>query len=429
MTKNRTRAKLLPQVKTLPNQTSKSHLIIVFFTVLLDLIGFGIIIPLTPYLASEYGANSADVGVLMSVYSLCQFLFSPFWGRLSDRFGRRPVLLMSLLGSAISYLGFAFADSLTLLILWRVFAGVFTANISTAMASIADVTAIEKRTQSMGIIGAAFGIGFIIGPAFGGLLSEWGMELGKAPPFGMSFPSLGAAAICFANFLFALAKLPESLPPEKRKHSDGEATESPRNRLRKVFLAFSKPIVGPLMWIYFLVGLGMAHMEVSLGLFLKETFGWSLTRSSYMFALVGVVMALTQGYLIRKFLPLWGERRLLVIGLLLGAIGLGGLTFIRSEPPLYVLMFLLSVGVSFVNPSILGSISALSQAEIQGRTFGETQSLAALGRILGPLSGGVLYHQLGMRSPFLIGGGLFLLGLGVLGAIFSRVPQHSKSAR
>lgn len=416
-------------MNTLATQTSKSHLIIIFLTVLLDLIGFGVIIPLTPYLASEFGATSADVGILISVYSLCQFLFSPFWGRLSDKFGRRPILLMSLLGSSVSYVGFAFADSLTLLILWRVFAGIFTANISTAMASIADVTPIEKRSQSMGIIGAAFGIGFIIGPAFGGLLSEWGAALGQRPPFGMSFPSVGAAAICFLNFLFALAKLPESLPRDQRAYNRSESTETHRVRLKKVFLAFSKPVVGPLMWIYFLVGLGMAHMEVSLGLFLKETFRWSLTRSSYMFALVGIVMALTQGYLIRKLLPLWGERRLLAAGLALGAIGLLGLTFVQSELPIYPLMFLLSVGVSLVNPAILGSISALSPAEVQGRTFGESQSLSALGRILGPLSGGVLYHHMGTRSPFLTGGILFVLGLCIAALIFSKIPQFSKSAK
>jgi multidrug resistance protein len=240
-------------------RTSKSHLTILFVTVFIDLVGFGIIIPLTPYLATEFGATSQDVGVLMSVYSLCQFLFSPFWGRLSDRFGRRPILLMSLLGSALSYLGFAFAGSLTMLILCRVFAGAFTANISTAMASIADVTPTEKRAQSMGLIGAAFGIGFIVGPAFGGLLSEWGAQIGTAPPWGMSFPSLGAAALCFINFVSAIFFLPESLPQEKRTRTlSSPNVVSLPDRLKKVFEAFGKPLVGPLMWIYFFTGLAMA---------------------------------------------------------------------------------------------------------------------------------------------------------------------------
>lgn len=411
--------------------TSKAHLTILFVTVFIDLVGFGIIIPLTPYLATQFGANSGDVGILMSVYSLFQFLFSPFWGRLSDRFGRRPILLMSLLGSSLSYLGFAFAGSLTMLILCRIFAGLFTANISTAMASIADVTPPEKRAQSMGLIGAAFGIGFIVGPAFGGLLSEWGAQIGSTPPWGMSFPSLGAAALCFLNFVSAIFLLPESLPPEKRTRaavaSDSALNVTPTlaERIKKVFEAFGKPLVGPLMWIYFLVGLGMAHMEVSLGLFLKEAYGWSLTKSSYMFALVGLVMAFTQGYLIRKLLPKLGERRILALGLALGGIGLGGLAFIDDPSPLYVLMFLLSIGVSLANPATLGSISALSSSETQGKTFGETQSLAALGRILGPISGGFLYSHFGKQSPFLVGGALFALGLLILATIFSRIPRFA----
>ncbi|MBX9769218.1 MAG: MFS transporter, partial [Bdellovibrionales bacterium] len=326
----------------------------------------------------------------------------------------------------------AFAGSFPMLILCRIFAGLFTANISTAMASIADVTPTEKRAQSMGLIGAAFGIGFIVGPAFGGLLSQWGAQIGSTPPWGMSFPSLGAAVLCFLNFLSAIFFLPESLPPEKRTRAivmgaeDASPTPSLGMRIKKVFEAFGKPVVGPLMWIYFLVGLGMAHMEVSLGLFLKESYGWSLTKSSYMFALVGLVMAFTQGYLIRKLLPKLGERTILAVGLALGGVGLSGLAFIQDPSPLYVLMFLLSIGVSLANPATLGSISALSSSEAQGKTFGETQSLAALGRILGPISGGFLYSQFGKQSPFLMGGALFGLGLMILASIFSRIPRFSK---
>ncbi|MCB0393691.1 MAG: MFS transporter, partial [Bdellovibrionales bacterium] len=195
---------------------SKSPLLIIFVTVFVDLVGFGIIIPLSPYLAKHFGASGLQIGLLMSVYSLAQFIFSPLWGRLSDVYGRRPILLMSLLGSTLAHLGFAFASDLWMLFVARTIAGLFGANISAASAYIADVTDSKSRSKSMGIIGAAFGIGFILGPAIGGFLSEWGLQLGTQPPFGIGFSALGASLICFLNFLFACFRLPESLPKERR---------------------------------------------------------------------------------------------------------------------------------------------------------------------------------------------------------------------
>src|SRR6185312_15700921 len=186
------------------------RLLIIFLTVFIDLVGFGIIIPMNPYLAEAFGASPFQVGLLMSVYSLMQFIFSPFWGQLSDRVGRRPVILISLLGGAASHLGFAFATSFWALVLARSLAGLFGGNLSAARAYIADITPEKDRSKGMGLIGAAFGIGFILGPLIGYVFGRVGVHLGTLPPLGESFPALIAAFICFSNFLFAYFALPES---------------------------------------------------------------------------------------------------------------------------------------------------------------------------------------------------------------------------
>jgi multidrug resistance protein len=211
----------------------KKKLAIIFLTVFVDLVGFGIIIPMNSYLAKVFGATPLKVGLLMSIYSLMQFLFSPFWGQTSDRIGRRPVILLSLLGASVSHFGFAMSASYTGLFLCRMFAGIFGGNIPVAMAYIADLTAEKDRSKGMGLIGAAFGLGFILGPAIGGVFGHLGNSLGSTPPFGESFPAIIASLICFANFVSAYFFLPES-------RSDAATTfVSPHKtqRLKRIILA------------------------------------------------------------------------------------------------------------------------------------------------------------------------------------------------
>ena len=392
--------------------------VIIFITVFIDLIGFGIIIPLSPYLARNFGADAFQVGLLMSIYSLMQFLFAPLWGQLSDNHGRRPIILLSLFGAAASHLLFAFGTSLWVLFLARGLAGIFGANISTAMAYIADVTDEKDRSKGMGMIGAAFGLGFMLGPFLGGISGDLGLMMGDLPPFGESFPAVVAAAICFFNFLAAIKYLPES-----RTVKPGSTYKQKKPRLQLFFKHIRKPVVGRLILIFFLSTFGMAHMEASLFLYVQDVFDWNLTKASMGFAYVGLVMVFTQGYLIRKFLPKYGERRLMLIGLLLGGVGLAGIAFSDEVWKLALFTTFLGLGVGMSNPSITGSISLLSDKEEQGGVMGVNQSLSAVARIIGPALGGWFYRDISIGSPFLVAGGLLMFGmfLGIL--VYDKIPQ------
>jgi multidrug resistance protein len=390
----------LPNTKT---SSGKSPLIVIFLTVFIDLIGFGIIIPLSPFLARRFNASAFEVGLLLSIYSVMQFIFSPMWGALSDRIGRRPVILISLFGGALSYIAFGFAGDLWLLFVARALAGMFGGNISTAHAYIADVTKPEERSKGMGLIGAAFGIGFIFGPLLGAGLGIVGQKLGSEPPLGMGFSALGAAALCLCNFGFAYFNLKESLPPEKRKK-----TTVRRHRLKEIAHHLMRPQSGALMFVFFLSGLAMAQMESMLFPFVADVFGWGLEISSYGFAYVGVLMAFTQGFLIRKAMPKFGERKTLLIGLLLFALSLFAIPIASSAVLLGAVMTILAIGNGFMRPPNLGLISIATPHDEQGAAMGVTNSLASLGRILGPIIGGFLYERVSKGAPFVFAGALTL---------------------
>ncbi len=397
-----------------------SPIFVVFLIVFIDLVGFGIIIPLGPYYATNIGATPTQVGILMAIYSLMQFLFSPFWGKLSDKVGRRPILLMSLLGSSISYLFFAFSTTFWMLLAARAFAGFFGANISTAMAYIADVTDEKNRSKGMGLIGAAFGLGFIMGPAIGGLLSEVGMRLGDEPPFGIGFSALGASVICFVNFLFAIKVLKESLTDEKKQKI--QKRES-RIALMKRFL-FAKP-QGVLLFLGFVSTFAFAHMESTLALFVKDSWDWGFTKASFAFAYVGIVSVFTQGFLIRKLMPKYGEPPLMFVGLTLTAMGMLGISLSTEVWMLGLAVTLMGLGMGMFNPSNLGGISLSSPSADQGKVLGVAQSFSALGRILGPLSGGFVYGHLGMRYPFLLAAAVLVIGFFLLLRIRKTIPNST----
>lgn len=395
------------------------RLVIIFFTVFIDLVGFGIIIPLNPYLARMFHATPLMIGLLMSVYSLMQFLFAPVWGQLSDRVGRRPVILISLVGGSLSHLGFGFATSMTGLLLARAFAGMFGGNISTAMAYIADITTEKDRSKGMGMIGAAFGLGFILGPVIGGLFASVGKHLGSTPPLGESFPALIASGICFVNFLFALKFLPES------RKSDSKA-QAKTHRFRKIWNAVSQPLLGTLMLLVFLNGFAMAHIEASLFLFVQDKFGWSLEQASFGFGYIGVILVFTQGYLIRKLLPKKGERNLLIAGLVLSGLGFGLISLSHGLALVAIGVTALGFGNGLVNPSLNGSVSLVSGAEVQGNNLGVSQSLSSLARILGPVTGGYLYQSMGNWVPFAAAAGFAFLGAAIAFVIRERLPHAGK---
>jgi MFS transporter, DHA1 family, tetracycline resistance protein len=406
-----------------PARTGRSPLVIIFITVFIDLVGFGIIIPLSPYLAREFNASPLEIGFLLSIFSIFQFLFSPFWGALSDRIGRRPVLLISLLGAGLSYLLFAFGTTFEVLLIARGLAGLFGGNISTAHAYIADVTSPEERSKGMGLIGAAFGLGFVIGPLLGGLFGALGEWLGSAPPLGLSFSAVGAAAICLGNFAFAYFVLPESLPASRRG-----AARSKRHRLREISDQLRRPVVGRLVFVFFLSGLAMAQMEAMLFPYVADVFGWDLRTASYGFAYVGVLMVITQGYLIRKWMPRFGEKIILTTGLGLFALSLFGIGVSTTIAAMAVTMTVLAVGNGMMRPPNLGIISLMTPAEEQGSVMGVTNSLASLGRIIGPVIGGVLYQHFSRGAPFLFAGILAACSLILVLTSYPQLPNSGKTS-
>lgn len=395
-------------------------LVVIFLTVFIDLIGFGIIIPLSPYLARAFGADALQVGLLMAIYSGAQFVFSPFWGQLSDRWGRRPIILLSLVGAGLSHLIFALSTTYTFLFVARLLAGIFGANISATMAYIADITDEKSRSKSMGIIGAAFGLGFVLGPALGALAGHVGESLGSSPPFGPSFAAVVAAVICLLNAFFAWHVLVESRPAELKMVTERKS----RFGLMRKHLFY--PVIGQLQVMYFLASFAMAHMEASLFLFVQDKFNWSLMNAGLGFAYVGIVMVITQGYFIRKLLPIVGERSMLMSGLVMKGLGLAGIAASSEVWQLAVAVTFLGLGTGFINPSLSGSISLLTKESEQGSVMGINQSLSALGRILGPVLGGLLYRDVSHQSPFwaasLVVGISLLIGI----SIFQSIPTKAQ---
>lgn len=368
-----------------------SPLVIIFLTVFIDLLGFGIIIPLLPFYAERFGGSAATVGMLSVSFSLAQFVFMPIWGRMSDRYGRRPILLLGLLGSFGSYLLFGLAGSLPLLFISRAFAGIAGATVSTAQAFIADTTTAENRAKGMGLVGAAFGLGFIFGPAIGGFLSRWGHA---APP-------LFASALSLANFAAAWFLLPESRPAhvpltERRSGS----------RIAALRKALTRPAMPLLLLVYFLVVAAFSGFETTFALFSERRHGFTEETIGYLFAYVGVVLALVQGGLVGRVVRRFGERRLVPLAILILAVGLALIPVPNSIAGLCVAVGVISLGMGFNNPSLVSLISQASDPEDQGGILGVSQSLASLARIVGPAWGGVLFDQFGPAATYVSSAGI-----------------------
>jgi multidrug resistance protein len=360
-----------------------SPLVVIFITVFIDLLGFGIIIPLLPFYAQSFGASAFEIGLLGTSFSLMQFLFSPIWGRWSDRVGRKPIILVGLLGSCLSYVTLALATSLPTLFIARIVGGIAGANIPTAQAYIADVTTPENRAKGMGMVGAAFGLGFIFGPALGGVLSRISPET----------PMWCAAALCGANMVAAWFLLPESRV----------ATASMRTlgRMEAFRHAMKKPTLVILLAIYFIVVMAFSGFEATFALFSEARFGYTAASIGFLFAFIGVVLALVQGVLVGRVVKRIGERRLIPFAITAIAVSIGMLPFIWNVPGLLVALGLLAVGMGFNGPSITSMVSRLSDTDDQGGILGLASSLASLGRVAGPAWGGYLYDQFGMTTPYL----------------------------
>ena len=384
---------------------------IIFLAVFIHLLGFGILIPLLPYSAETYGATGLTVGLLNTSFSFMQFLFAPIWGRLSDRVGRRPVLLGSLLLTAVSYVVFGLAGSLTVLFLSRMMAGIAGATISTAQAYMADTTTPEERTKGMGLIGAAFGMGFIFGPAIGGILSRWGY----------SVPAFAAAALALGAAVFAYFRLPESLPAEARTQTAREL----KHPAATMFEALRRPRVGPVLLLFFVGTLCFSAMEGTFALFGEHAYGLGPQGVGYVLAFVGILGAAMQAGLVGALARRFGERALVRAGFLLMGLGfiVGGMT-----PPFaafLVMMGFASIGNGLTTPSLSGLVSIFSHADEQGGVLGIYQSLGSLARSFGPFLGGLAYDHFGHGSPFWMAG--IVLALSSFYAI--RLPRRERVSR
>ena len=373
---------------------------ILFAIVVIDLIGFGIVIPLLPFYGEHFGARPLVVTALLAMYSLAQLFAAPLWGRLSDRWGRRPILLASLAGSVFAYLWMGVAYSLWVLFAARFLQGAMAGNIAAAQAYIADVTTPENRAKGMGMIGAAFGIGFIFGPALGGFLAG-----GDPATANLGAPFYFGAGLSALAFVGALIFLKESLPPEQR------------GRIRRVWrLAaiadkLARPGLRGLILLSFLVVFAFAGMEVTFAMWARRQFGWGPLQVGYVFTFVGVLSAAMQGGLVGRLAKHFGEERLLTAGLASVLLGLAILPAAAGVPLLLAATGLLAVGMGLTQPSLNSLISRRARADEQGEVLGVNQSAGSFARIVGPWLAGFLFEAFGRNAPFLAGAVLMALAL------------------
>lgn len=378
----------------------RSPLAIVFVTVLLDLIGFGIVIPLLPLYAQGFGAGAVAVASLLAVYSAMQFLFAPSWGRVSDRIGRRPVLLVGLFGSALSYLLCGLAGSVATLLAARALGGFMGANVGVAQAYVADVSAPERRAKAMGMIGAAFGLGFVLGPALGGALAG----------FGTAVPFFVAAGLTLANALLALWWLPESLPAEARDTAPRVPGLAARLRLlRGTGARLRAPYAAA-----FLLTLAFAAAEATLSLWADRRWGMGPRTVSFLFVYLGVVSVIAQGWGVGRLTRRLGERRTAMLGLAGLAVGMAALAAAPSLAMLGLALAAFAFGQGTASPSLSSWVSRAAGPEEQGKVLGVYQSLGALARVVGPMGGGLAFAHLGISAPYLAGAALAAAALAVL---------------
>jgi DHA1 family tetracycline resistance protein-like MFS transporter len=379
---------------------SRSPLVIIFITIFIDLVGFGIVIPVLPLYASRFGASPIVIGLLLGVYSAMQFIFAPVLGRLSDKVGRRPVLLVSLIGTSFGFLLMGLAGTLELLFIARIIDGITGANISTAQAYIADVTPPEQRSRGMGLIGAAFGLGFIVGPAIGGAMSQ----------FSLAAPFYFAAGLAASNAVALYFLLPESLSVEHRVEARRRAT------IAQVFRDSGSWQLAALMATYFFATISFALLTAIYALFTERRFGYGATHNGYIFAYLGLLGAIIQGGLLGRLLRAFSDKSLAVAGTCIMTASMFALPESRSVWMLLAASTGIAIGNSLVTPTLNGLASRSVSAAWQGRILGVLQSVASLARIIGPVLGGFLLDrdlknnlaQYG-RSPFWTGGAIMLI--------------------
>jgi multidrug resistance protein len=394
----------------------RSPLFVLYLTVFIDLMGFGIVIPILPLYAQDFQASPLAIGWLTGIYSGMQIIFTPILGRLSDQFGRRPVLLISIAGTAIGFALMGMAQSLTLLFIARILAGITGGNISIPQAYIADVTAPEKRSHAMGMIGAAFGLGFTFGPLIGGVMSQ----ISYGAPF------FFAAALSVVNAVLIYVLLPESLSREHRAKPHDEASTA------EVFRHGRGAMFVLVVATYFFLIAGFAIMTTLFALFTAKRFGYDAHANGYLFGFVGLISVIVQGGLIGRLVKRFGEVALTRVGMILTTVSLALLPFSNNLTVLLLVCAGLSAGSGIASPPLSGLASQMIERNWQGRALGVMQSAGSTARLIGPLIGGwLLMFDLQKpvveygRTPFLVGAVLCFIG--ALFAFCIKKPPEDRS--
>ncbi|MBN1278628.1 MAG: MFS transporter [Chlorobiaceae bacterium] len=405
----------------------KSPLVILLLTVMLDLIGFGIVLPLLPTYAKDLGASPFMIGLIAAIFSIMQFIFSPLWGKLSDKIGRRPVMLISIFITAVSYLIFSQSDNIPLLIFARGLSGIGSANIAAAQAYITDVTDSKSRSGAMGMIGASFGVGFIIGPLIGGLLKH---------NYGIEMVGYVASALIFIDFILAIFLLPESNKHARkfkfsmfsRRVSSGAENGSSGSFLKDkateyiegLKLTFSSRPLALLMIANYIFTFAIVNMQVASILLWKEYFGASDQEIGYIFAYVGFFSVIVQGGLISQLIKKLGEHKLFLWGHIFTFAGVFFVPFIPQDTLFsagLVILLCFAIGTSLVAPINLSMISLYSYKQKQGQILGLSQSVNSFARIMGPFSGSILYGM-NFHAPYVVAGALTVIGTFIALSLF-----------
>lgn len=376
---------------------------IIWTTVALDLVGFGIVVPILGRYAERYGASGLQVGLMFATFSVAQMIFAPVLGRISDRVGRKPVIIFSLVGTAVGSVVTGAAGALWVLFLGRAIDGASGASVAVAQGAIADIAPPDQRARLIGMLGAAFGVGFVVGPALGGLAALGGPHV----------PFYVAGALAGINAVAAYFRLPETKPDT----SHIETTRRRRGALTPSLQRFA--------FVGFLSMLGFAGFESTFSLWGERIFDFTEGTASLVFVFVGISLVIVQGALIGPVTKKLGSRTLLRIGLSLVAIGLLLLSMTSSWALLFVALFLLSLGQGFSGPSGGALVAELAPVERRGEAIGYQQSTAAFGRIVGPVMAGALFDHIGVGTPFFVGGVLMVVALGAVWSLTrSSVPAH-----
>lgn len=364
---------------------------IIFLIIFINMLGFGIILPLLPYYVESFGAGPITIGFLAAAYSLFQLLSAPILGELSDKFGRRPILLFSIGGTALSFGLLGFANSIPLLFLSRIIDGASGGNVSTAQAYVADITSKENRTQGMSMMMAAFSLGFILGPAMGGLLSVYGYNV----------PAFVAGIIALIATILTFFFLPESM-------KINEASKAAVKKRKKFFSlkdfsnALNHPEVGLFLSISFMMMFAFSLMQGTFALFSEHTLHLTAKDNGYIFAYLGLIGIIMQMFLLKRILKWIPERKAIIISIICMALALGLIAFSNSMPLLFLAVTLLAFGNSISGPVLTGLVSKKTLDSEQGNIMGVNQSIGSIARLFGPIVGTFTYSQISLRAPYLL---------------------------